>query len=1104
MVLAQVLREQLDEARLGPLIPVLEDLGVELVEDFDLVQGADLQKPGITEIQRRRFFTWKAKLSPLPIASTPLATLPAIPFFPSSPTDGSTEFLDSWTSVGSINGSEHQAVNTELLQVQSFFINTPTVGELSEAVRIPPVIHVPRVRVRPFKPVEEVGVETFRRREIHGSMGPEDGWAWLRAEFPTLSSGGLEEAVDFVQDGLAYCDRRYHIVSVSKGSYSHGAVAWFASPPNGGSAHVLEESLRWGSRFRLEKPSLKRPYPQFLLRARVKQLLSSMMVVIDSSVLDFQICDNVHDEHGVIRDDGAGEADPDILEALAAKGLENVQEEGLCRHVPLSPQIRSGGLKGMLLGVERLRGTRRVEVTRTSLKFGGFGSELGVVTFSTIRPSALNLDTILQLEARGIDRAVFVDAQRHWLKKIGGALTRRRAFRLLREDASTEEAIGLNDGSSRRMPFTSSFTRMLFAGFDPEQHPLLSAIVAQQRKSLERAATSLRIPEVWSVRGHPEPKPPDGREPELRGHEVFCTVPACDGEAGSWRVLTGKVVINFSTDRDPAALRVATAVDNPVLRERCPCGLLFFSVTGPCLQEGLQWDFDGDYYQVISYSKLVELESLSPLKPVLALEPPEVGEEEMLPSLSALQADFLKTFPQVDHMGLHYYQWQLASGAGPQAAASEKARRHAAHYAASLDVEKGGLRHCAPPKRGFQPKWDFMKRSGADARASPTAAGELFRMATQALQDFDRVCSSPRGADQHLGAAWSHIAGRLGQTGVQALLRLASDVRGQVIERIKSEIRCREHRNVEENFDSQSLAGESDRLFEEWMQSTRSDAEAKAAVLSASLTDLALAAWHLKYIQQGVANRKDDPDKSFPWVIFCDELCAVKEQAQPCCQAATERYRRLLGAVRRAVKAAVADSHSEDALRYLKDALHRFQNLTVSCNACKVALRRQHTSLRLEDLAAHLDAGTINASGNEVLQQVFHAFRALADGEVRIIPCSELFYAKARIGRHFQHCKQTGEKLELLVDRLISQECRLELSAVRYHDRLYVVEGNRRLWCLKEAEKRLRKDLSIPVRISDMYLGSVRQQAQRCPALQTFWEKFTTQNGGTSVSFEGM
>ena len=108
---------------------------------------------------------------------------------------------------------------------------------------------------------------------------------------------------------------------------------------------------------------------------------------------------------------------------------------------------------------------------------------------------------------------------------------------------------------------------MLCAGFDPQQHPLLSVIVAQQRKALERAKRSVRASDVWSLRGLPEPRSP---RLELHGHQVFFMVPVCeDASGGGWRALTGRVVINYSADRDPMPLRIAEAVDSEALREKC-------------------------------------------------------------------------------------------------------------------------------------------------------------------------------------------------------------------------------------------------------------------------------------------------------------------------------------------------------------------------------------------------------------------------------------------------------------------------------------------------------------------------------------------------------
>ena len=68
------------------------------------------------------------------------------------------------------------------------------------------------------------------------------------------------------------------------------------------------------------------------------------------------------------------------------------------------------------------------------LKFEGYGSELAALNISTIQPAALSSELILRLEARGVPKAVFQAHQARYLQKIGGALTRRRALRLIRAD----------------------------------------------------------------------------------------------------------------------------------------------------------------------------------------------------------------------------------------------------------------------------------------------------------------------------------------------------------------------------------------------------------------------------------------------------------------------------------------------------------------------------------------------------------------------------------------------------------------------------------------------------------------------------------------------
>jgi len=749
----------------------------------------------------------------------------------------------------------------------------------------------------------------------------------------------------------------------------------------------------------------------------------------------------------------------------------------------------------MLVAVEWLRGTRCIQVPRCMMKFedpNDFGPELGAICFSKVRPASLSLDAIIRFEARGVDRAVFVKAQETQLRRIGGALTRRRIDRILRIDEGDQDADGSRGGA-----FIDTFARMLMSGFDPQQHPLLQVISEQQRKGFERAKRSLHMPGIWSLRVHPEPMPPDGSLPVLEGRQVFALVPNREEDSpDDLSALTGPGVINYSADRDPAALIKVEGIDSPILRERCKPGCLYFSIRGRPVQEGSPIDFDGDYVQYAVNPDLVNIGEgeASAVDPYLAKTPLRLPSES--PSLPDEMLDFITEFSEEDCMGLWHYRWQMLAGEGPQAANSLEARRAAKTYSASLDVEKGGPRCLAPPKEEFLPKWDFMKNPGPEPRKSQTAAGEIARMADRALVNFNaRLRSLSRTADQDLLEEWRSVSARLGKEKEQKLVALADGIRGELIHHIKGEIQRSDADKADLNFDSQSFCDEKDQLHQEWLEQARSTAQAKVAELSASLTDLALAAWHLKYVRQGSAKKAEDPDVSFPWILFCEELCDVKVKAKPCCQWAMQRYRRLLLRAQRAAEACRGGVSPEAAQQDFSKAIRDLRGAKVSCDRCQSYLTKQRKALEFCET---------EPTANNFLD----AFQKWAKGEVRSLPCSELFYAKAAIGHTFRHGKEQDTPLEGLKRKLVGKDGAQvlkglkELTAIEYHDRLYVVEGNRRLWALKEAERHLNKELVVRVRIVDLYVGYVRQQEQRSPALVTFWEKFTTQNSGTSVAWE--
>jgi len=69
------------------------------------------------------------------------------------------------------------------------------------------------------------------------------------------------------------------------------------------------------------------------------------------------------------------------------------------------------------------------------------------------------------------------------------------------------------------------------------------------------------------------------------------------------------------------------------------------------------------------------------------------------------------------------------------------------------------------------------------------------------------------------------------------------------------------------------------------------------------------------------------------------------------------------------------------------------------------------------------------------------------------------------------------------------------LVGVRYHGRTHIVEGNRRLWALREAEQRLCRPFEVKVDMQDLYIGMIHGR----PALRMFWDKYTTENDGINI-----
>lgn len=344
--------------------------------------------------------------------------------------------------------------------------------------------------------------------------------------------------------------------------------------------------------------------------------------------------------------------------------------------------------------------------------------------------------------------------------------------------------------------------------------------------------------------------------------------------------------------------------------------------------------------------------------------------------------------------------------------------------------------------------------------------------------------------DEDLLDAWTASERKLGGHNAKALLGVAKRLRSKLVEKVKSKIEQEEQDDGKDNPNASAMHTEQEILFRQWMTRTREEASEKAQALGASMEDLALGSWYLKYVQQKRAYGAGDTDPDqFPWTLLGPELCKYKAKATKCQQPQMERHRRLLLSVRRAAEAIQADSSETDA-ELARARAHLEEDLNaMSCLGCRSVASQRYCVWPEKSLPLRIQGPLLTED-----------FTSTKRGKKEKMPLSELLYAKATVEATFNSGPQAGESVSGLVDKLLGPDGLtllddLKLSAVVYHGKIFVVEGNKRLWALREAERRMRAKLEVKVDIQDLYVGSIRGR----PALRAFWEKFTTRDGGKTV-----
>ncbi|CAE6944635.1 RDR2 [Symbiodinium sp. CCMP2456] len=1075
----------LTDAGLKSIIPKLDTWGVHELEDLLILEDTDVHATDLNVVEKRKLKNLLQKLrggSLLSAAACPLME-------PPSPVQTMcSSVASSGGGTWHLAGNHDSQMDGSWLVEDSDFTTSGLFSSLCQQAVKPGSFEVPCFIITGGMPkLQEV--RKLYHRPVHWRMKPDDGWKFMTMEFPGPKR--LQELQDSVEryrkPGFEHNGRRYYFVCSSKpAKYPRGPTAWLASPPGDGGLGQIGELIGFADSLVLEKKTNEMPYPRFRLRARGKQLFSSIIATISAAAVTIQLQKSFEEEG--VRDDGAGEADPEILQALANASNARQEESGRSRSIPASAQIRCGGLKGMLLGTKRLAGTGSVEVPENMLKFGPktFGAEqLSVVSFSRVRPTSLGLDAVLRLEACGCKADTFLRQHQQCLKKIGG-MRREDVFgQLYFAEYEHDPELEAEDEHSAELTskhYIGTFLDMLIAGYDPNQHPLLEVILRQKESALRRAKRQVRVRGCWSARGHPEPRESraEDENPLLRDNEVFLMVP-CDVEETGWKALTGKVIVNYLSDRDPYALRLAVAKDSPALRAKCEPGVLFFSRVGCPLQKNLSWDFDGDYFQIITDEEVVNSFSGS----TLPMPEPEYEHGDLnetpVDTWADVNAHFLSEYLQKDRMGLLHYQWQLIAGRGPQAACCTEARTVAAAYAKSLDVEKG--KRCPKQNRfGKATKWDFMN-DGDPHNPSPTAAGKCFRAASRAEQEFKEAVRDPArslGKDPDLDKAWQLMEQELGKELCQRIKALAKNVRKEFLERVRAECDAAERVARDKHpYSSGEMV-----LKEEWIWELRSRTAERAEELTSQkeigltfLTQVAVAGWHLKYVDENVSSQERDPNPSFPWTLFKQELTALKDHYQPCPMSELQRNHRLFRKLQRSAAKELQDKVGE-ALDGLK--------FDMKCKECS-----RDREMLLASLTTHGSFSETVAAVKDVSGR----------GELIKVDICDLRYCKDSISDVFDHGPHAGMKLQDLVQKLLREgpASDLELTALKFHGHLYVIEGNKRLWCLKEAQKEMNQKIEVSVRVPNLYLGFVQRQDRKEPALPYFLQRFNPRSRGLNV-----
>lgn len=320
------------------------------------------------------------------------------------------------------------------------------------------------------------------------------------------------------------------------------------------------------------------------------------------------------ERNGFCFTDGVGKISPFLARMIAHHyGMANSEQD-----YPSVFQIRLAGCKGVLAVDPRLKGMK-IQIRPSQQKFPAKSNGLEICRISQFSTASLNVQLILVLSALGVPDEVFLNKLRNMLSDLQEALdSEQKALELLQKNVDFNQ-------------MTISLASMIFDGFMATKDPFVMTCIRLWRSwNLKYLKEKARIfidqgafllgctDESATLRGHfksvADPngilKDQQSTEADVDKHdesalpEIFLQIPDAE-KPGSYKVVTGIVVLARNPSLHPGDIRVVKAVDHAALRHLKNCVVLPQTGDRDVANMCSGGDLDGDDFIVMWDKELI-------------------------------------------------------------------------------------------------------------------------------------------------------------------------------------------------------------------------------------------------------------------------------------------------------------------------------------------------------------------------------------------------------------------------------------------------------------------------------------------------------------------